>query len=140
MPQSAAARKPALTVVHPASTSRIERASEELVAIREQIKALEERKKELADRLLVMVKREGEPDEKGKVRYQTDLHKFIVIEMPGRVTVNEAKLKASMAKNGLTPKQMEKIITPARTVGEPSERIGVYERKDGDEGEGDAAS
>lgn len=84
MARSAAARKARpspspLVVVHPSRESKIERKSEELVTIREQIKDLEARKVELSAQLLRLVKIEGEADEKGKVRYETDTHRFVVV-------------------------------------------------------------
>lgn len=68
-----------LAVVHPSSTSRIERKSAELKEIQEQAKALEERRKELTSQLLKMVKAEGEEDEKGKLRYTTDSFRYVVV-------------------------------------------------------------
>lgn len=129
MARSSAARK--MAVVHPASESRIERAANELDEVRRAIKDLELKKDELNARLLLMVKREGEADHEGKVRYETDLHKFQII--PGKnVQINEGKLRASMVAMGLTPAKIEKAIAPAKTVTE-YEYVGVYLAKPKDE-------
>ena len=140
MPKSSAARKP--TLVHPASTSRIERASTELLELRRQIKELENQKDELSARLLVMVKREGEEreDSKGvvRVRYETDQHRFIVI--PGKnVTINEGVLRKTMLSLGVEPKRIEKYIAPAKKTVK-YEYVGVYERKADGEGEENGAA
>lgn len=116
-----------LAVIHPVRESRVERASNELLDLRKQISELEERKKELADRLLAWVKQDGEADLDGKVRYETTAHKFIVIH--GKNTyISEKKLKAAMAARGMTPKEIERCLTPATTVTE-YDYVGVYERK-----------
>ena len=120
-----------LGVIHPASTSRIERAAAALDEKRKQIAQLTEEADALKARLLAMVKSEGEADEQGKVRYETDQHKFTVIG--GRNTyANPAKLKIAMTANGITPKVQAKVFAAAVTETE-YEYVGVYLKKGGDD-------
>jgi hypothetical protein len=128
MPKSNAAR---IAIVHPASTSRIERAAQELDAIRKQLADLNVRKDELSARLLLLTKAEGEADDAGKVRYETDAHKFVVI--PGKnVYVDPKKLMIALTSIGITPKVQRKVR--AACVKETDyEYVGVYVKKQ-DEG------
>lgn len=152
---TARARRPVL--VHPASTSRIARASLELMGplpgdvelptaeilsaievaigqfgVRPIIKALEERKAELMTRLVAMVERDGETDDKGKIRYETELHRFQVIE-GANVHIPESGLKVAMTASGITPKTQATILRKCakRTL---YSYVGVY-RKQGHESE-----
>lgn len=158
MAKSTAARK-TLVQVHPASTSRIERASIELTGIaippdqkaavqedilkriasaierygvRPIIAALEDHKKELSDRLLAMVRREGEVEiEKGveKVRYETDLHKFQIIKGKN-VYIGEKELRLTMTACSIPVKTQEKVLS-CKSVTE-YEYVGVYPKKQED--------
>lgn len=105
-----AARKSNLGIVHPSGTSRIERAATEYRATCEQIKELEATKKALQERLVVMVKREGELDEKGKLRYETDLHRFVVVGGKN-VSVNGDKVRQLLIKKGVKPKIADACVT-----------------------------
>lgn len=126
MARSAARRK--MYAVHPASESRIERASNELIQLREQIKELEQRKDDLGKDLLRMVKHEGEVDEHDKIRYETELHKFVVVDGKSR-TINEAKLKQALMKLGVPTKTILKAII--RSVTEtPFQYVRVDEKKE----------
>lgn len=150
-----AARKPVL--VHPASTSRIARASVELMGplpgdatltdeeilsaldtsiqrfgVRPIIKALETRKSELMERLVGMVKREGEEDDKGKIRYETELHRFQIIDGEN-VYLSEKLLRVAMTACGITPKVQAKILR-AKGVRKvtPYEYVGTYRKSSAD--------
>ena len=132
MPRTSTAAR--IAVVHPASESRIERASTELMQIRKDLAELNARKDELSARILTMVKHEGETvvDSKGveKIRYETDAHKFVVIA--GKNTyIGEGKLRAAMTSFGMTPKEIERVLVKsgARQVTE-YEYVGVYDRKE----------
>lgn len=102
----------ALAMVHPASTSRIERKAEELDAVNAQLKQLTERKVALAGQLLVLVEREGEADDDGKLRYATDAHKFVVIETKN-VTCSGKAATAALIRLGLNAKLVKKGIAKA---------------------------
>lgn len=153
---NAAAASRRLAVVHPHATSRIARAAEQLVGlpnvtvdertiedlahrfgVRPLIKALETKRDELNGRICTMIRHEGEEDEKGKIRYQTDAFKFIII--PGKNSyINEAKLRKAMVGAGLTPRQIEKIVEKSgcKSVTE-YEYPGVFPITDEDEMVGD---
>lgn len=112
-----AARKSNLGIVHPAGTSRIERAATEYRAICEQVKTLEESKKALQARLVVMVRREGTEDEKGKLRYETDLHRFVVVGGKN-VSVNGDKVRQLLIQKGVKAKIAEAAVTGATKITE----------------------
>lgn len=117
-----------LAVVHPASESRIERAATELDQVRRQIADLVEKKEALAARLLLMTKQEGEPDAEGKVRYETDLHKFVII--PGtNVYIHPKKLTLALTAQGITPK-VQRAIRAACVQETEYEYVGVYAKKE----------
>lgn len=140
-----------LAVVHPASTSRIERAAIELCGIdnldldektltefakrhgiRKAIKFLEVMRDEYNARMVLMIKREGEPDPKGKVRYHTDAHSFLIVA--GRNTYTDIDvIKKNAASMGLTPKQTGKLLANAVKVTE-YEYPGIYPAKTKEEG------
>lgn len=149
MARTATARKPQL--IHPASESRVHRAALELMGpltadetldnadvlkaidsaiarfgVRPILKALEERKTELTDRLVAMVKREGYEDDKGKIAYATDLHTFKVIAGKN-VYIGEKELKLAMTAAGITPKVQAKILKVKKETA--YEYVGVYRRK-----------
>lgn len=105
-----AARKSNLGIVHPAGTSRIEKAATEYRTACEQIKVLEASKKALQERLVVMVRREGQEDEKGKLRYETDLHRFIIVGGKN-VSVNGDKVRQLLIKKGVKPKIADACVT-----------------------------
>lgn len=107
-----AARKSNLGIIHPAGTSRIERAATEYRATCEQIKTLEATKKALQERLVVMVKREGELDEKGKLRYETDLHRFVVVGGKN-VSVSGDKVRQLLIQKGVKAKVADAAVTGA---------------------------
>lgn len=111
-----------LAIVHPASTSKIERASTELVQIRTQIAELETRKKELSERLLRWVQAEGEPDDEGKVRYETDAHKFLIVEGTSASKIDPKLLM----RNGVT----QKVIQKSTVEGTPFSYVKVMVRAD----------
>lgn len=149
---SKAARKP--SIVYPAATSRIERASAELTGppetrkpeevspnilkmiqsaieqygVRPLLKALETYKDELMVRLVRLVKIEGAEDEKGKLRYETDLHKFQVIA--GRnVYIGETELRKAMTAAAITPKVQAKILNNPKVMKVTEyEYVGVYKK------------
>lgn len=132
MPRTSAARSHKPVEIHPASTSRIEKASRELkgpggeptphpdivadlaahileYGVQPLISALTTHKDELNARLLTMTKHEGDPDEKGKIRYETEDHKFVIIK--GRnVYIGEKDLRQAMTTNGIKPTLQEKIL------------------------------
>ena len=135
MARTSAARS--LGIVHPASTSRIERAASELDEIRAKLKELEERKSELAARLVIMVKREGEEDEKGKVRYSTDLHKFVVVQGKNVHTSGD-KVQQLLIQKGVKATIAELCVAKATTT-TPYEYVRVDANKASGENE-DAAS
>lgn len=131
-----AARKSRLAVVHPSSNDRIEQAALELTGppdlnekslillvnrilvefgIRPVVKALEAEKKVLGDRLVKMVQREGEEDEKGKVRYTTDAHRFVVVGGKS-VTVNGDKVKQALIKAGVRAKVAAKCVAAGTSI------------------------
>ena len=112
-----AARKSNLGIIHPASTSRIERVATELDTLSEQIKALETTKVELNARLLLMVKREGNEDEKGKIRYETEQHKFVVVAGKNTHTSGD-KVKQALVSLGVSPKIAVKAIAKGTTTKE----------------------
>lgn len=155
MARSAAARKPVL--VHPVSTSRVAKASLEVMGplpgdevldesailsaldtaiqrfgIRPIIKALEGRKAELSERLVAMVKREGEEDDKGVVSYETELHRFRIIASEN-VYIGEKPLRVAMTAAGITPKVQAKIFSKkdVRKV-TPYEYVGIYRKSSAD--------
>lgn len=128
-------RNTALAVVHPSSTSRIERKADELDAVRAKIKALTAEKDALSEQLLKLVRREGEEDEKGKVRYATDAHKFVVIEATNRTT-SGAKAIQMLIKLGVNAKLAAKAI--ARATSETDyEYVRVDKASDPDSSESD---
>lgn len=152
MARSATARKPRL--IHPVSSSRIARASIELMGpltgdetfddnavlaalettiarfgVRPLLKALETRKSELTDRLVAMVKREGSPDDKGKIAYETELHTFRIIEGKN-VYIGEKELRLAMTAAGITPKVQNKILKVKKET--PYDYVGVYRKKTAD--------
>lgn len=114
--------------IHHFATSRVEKASNELDHTRQQMKELKVRQDELSARILRLVKQEGEPDEKGKIRYETEAHKFQVI--PGtNIYTDRDKMRTALMVAGLTPKQVTKI--EAACVKEtPYEYVGVYKKKE----------
>lgn len=118
----------ALAVVHPSSTSRIERKADELDAIKSKIKALKEDADALSKQLLVLVKREGEADEDGKVRYATDAHKFLVISATN-TTVSGKKAIQNLIKLGVNAKVAAKAIRRA-TSETPYEYVRVDKASD----------
>lgn len=101
-----------LAVIHPSSTSRIERKANELDAVRAKMKALKDEADALSQQLLKLVRREGEEDEKGKIRYATDAHKFVVIEATNRTT-SGAKAIQMLIKLGVNAKLAKKAIDRA---------------------------
>lgn len=143
MPRANVAR---LAVIHPASTSRIERAATELCGvenidvdeksltefgkrygIRKAIKFLEALKEEYNARMVLMIKREGEADPKGKIRYYTDAHQFQIVN--GRnIHTDVEMIKKNAASMGLTPKQTDKLLKNAVSVTE-YEYAGIYPAK-----------
>lgn len=121
-----AKNRTSLAIVHPASESRIEQKANELDRLRAKIKELELDKKALSDQLLKMVRAEGEVDEKGKLRYETDLHTFQVI--PGKsVTTNGLKAVQALVKLGVKASVAKKAIDKATATVE-YEYVGVYKR------------
>lgn len=129
-----AARQP--STVHSFANNRIERASNELDQLRKRIRELTAQKDQLNARVLTMLRNEGEADDEGKVRYETTMHTFCIIKGSNTYT-DLKKLKVSLAAEGLTPKQIAKVLKPAVKVTE-YEYPGVYLKKDAAEGEGEA--
>lgn len=76
-----ARRSAGLVDVTPSNRAdRIEAKAEELTKIRDHIKELETRKLELSAQLLKLVKAEGSEADDGKWRYESDDHRFLVVE------------------------------------------------------------
>ena len=151
MARTAAARKTKLVQVHPVSTSRIHKASLELMGplsadetlsdeeilsalestiarygVRPILKALELRKTELTDRLVGMIRREGDTDDKGKVAYETELHTFKIVAGKN-VYIGEKDLQVAMTAAGITPKVQAKILKVKKETA--YEYVGVYRKK-----------
>jgi hypothetical protein len=153
MAKSSAARKPVLTI-HPAGTSRIERASSELTGppteaeqdtildalapfvarfgVRPVLRALETHKDDLSARLLAMVKREGEEvttitkgETKTKMVYETELHKFQTIAGKN-VYIGEQELRLVMTACSIPVKVQEKILKCKKVT--EYEYVGVYKK------------
>lgn len=118
------ARKSNLAIVHPASESRIERAAAELTALRTKISELEKDKAAKSAQLLKMVQAEGEPDDKGKIRYTTDAHNFIVIGGKN-VHTDGSKAIQALVKAGVKVAVAKKAIAASTKIVE-YEYIGVY--------------
>lgn len=118
----------ATATVHPFATSRIEKASNELSAIRAQIKQLEDRKAELSGRILTMLHNDGEKDEEGKIRYETDRHKFVIIQGVNTYT-DKKHMVTALSASGLTPKQIASVVKACVTE-TPYEYAGVYVKKE----------
>lgn len=110
-----------LADVSPANRAdRIEKRAAELTDIREQIKALEARKTELSGQLLKLVKAAGAEDEEGKVRYESDEHRFVVVE--GKSTKLDPKklmqygVKASIIKKSTVESPYEYVRVDVRKL------------------------
>lgn len=123
-----------LAVIHPSSTSRIERKADELDAVRAKMKALKDEADALSQQLLKLVRREGEEDEKGKIRYATDAHKFVVIEATNRTT-SGAKAIQMLIKLGVNAKLAKKAIDRA-TNETDYEYVRVDKASDPDDADG----
>lgn len=96
-------------IIHPASESRIERAAKELLSLREQISKLTFEKDMLQSRICTMIRQEGAPDDEGKIRYETELHKFQIISGMNCYT-DYRKLRVAMTVAGITPKVQAAIL------------------------------
>jgi len=132
MARNSTARR-ALSVVHPASNDKIERKAQELDEIRKELKKLTDEKDALNLELLRLVKRQGEADEDGKIRYDTDAHKFQIIE--GRsVSTNGQKAIKKLVALGVSLKVAKKAIAAATTE-KDYEYVRIDTRAD-DEGDG----
>lgn len=116
-----------LAVVHPYGDSKIERLSGELVALREQIKQLEAQKSELSTKLLRLVQAEGEADAEGKVRYETELHKFIIIQGKN-VTVSGTKTLQALVAAGVKARIAKMAVAKGTSTTE-YEYVRVDEKK-----------
>ena len=93
-----------LGVVHPSSESRIERKAAELVALRAKISELEKDKTALSAQLLKMVLAEGEADDDGKIRYETDAHKFQVVKGCSASRIDKVQLTKLGVKQSIIAK------------------------------------
>src|SRR5438477_273105 len=120
--------RPALVAIHPSSTSRIERKADELDAANARLKEIKEQCDDLKAQLLRLTKREGEADEDGKIRYQTDKHKFLVIAAES-TTVSGKKAIQNLIKLGVNAKTAKKAIDRA-TSHTPYEYVRIDSRAD----------
>lgn len=111
-------RKLADVTPGPGRASRIERKAAELTDLRKQIAEMELRKTELSAQLLKLVKAEGEPDLKGKIRYESDTHRFVVIESKSThlnaTTLLKLGVKASLIKKATTETPYEYVRVDER--------------------------
>lgn len=128
------ARHTNLAVIHPSSTSRIERKADELDSVKAKLKALKEQADALSQQLLKLVKREGEADEDGKLRYATDAHKFLVVAATNR-SVNGKKAIQNLIKLGVNAKIAKKAVDRA-TSETPYEYVRIDKAGDPDDEDG----
>lgn len=130
MPASRASRtaRDDMYIVHPASTSRLERKGEEYRKVQAKFKALEQEKKALMADLCKLIRREGEADEKGKLRYETDVRTFLHIEAENAYT-DAKKALQHLVKLGVKPLVARKALRLA-TSHTPYEYVLMTEKKE----------
>lgn len=108
----------------PYQLSRIERAAEELKSIRSAIADLEAKKDELAARILLMLRNEGEVGADGKLRLDTPLTSFVLVQQT-RQSCDLKKLDVALLGIGVTPEKIATVKSICVKTTE-SEWAGVY--------------
>lgn len=128
MPKSSAVPKAAPVTSSPSpvdlSESRIERLARQLDDVRKAEAELRKKKEDISARMVGLIKRNGTVSEDGKLRYETDGHRFQLIAGTNTYT-SKPKMVTALSGAGMTPKQIERVV--AACVKETSyEYVGVY--------------
>lgn len=118
------ARSSALRILDPvpSGSSRVGRLAAKYKGISEEIKLLEARKKDLAEKFLAAMKAEATPDAEGKLRLDTDAYKLLVVKGRSASRIDAALL----VKNGVSVK----VIKKSTVEGTEYEYVRIDEKKD----------
>lgn len=103
----------------PQASPRVARLVTEKAELAAQRTALDVKLKDIGDKLLKLVHREGEPDDEGKIRLETDSAKLQII--PGK---NETISKKKLIAMGVKPKLIAQCTDTVEY-----EYVGVYAKK-----------
>lgn len=104
----------------PQASARVTALVTELADIRQQLTELNARKDEIGARLTKRVTEEGESDEEGKIRLQTDTHAMVVVDAENR-SVSAKTLLALGVKASVIAKAT--TVTPYRYVSVTAKRV-----------------
>jgi len=113
----------------PVGSSRIGRLAAKYKAISEELKQLEARKRDIAEKFLVAMKAEAEADAEGKLRLETDDYRLVVVKGQSGARIDPQLL----LKNGVSVK----VIKKSTVAGKEYEYVKVSDRKAEVEGDKD---